>query len=316
MSRISATSRLRRLLALIPWVVAQPGGAPVEQVCQRFGLTRAELTKELDMLWMVGVYPFTPHELIDWEIDADDRLHIYLADWFKRPLRLTPDQALALVATGRSLESVPGADPGGALARGVAKVAEVLGVDPSAVDIDLGDAEQTTMDLLREGIADQRRVELRYYSYGRDEHQRRVVDPWRLFARGGEWYLEAYCHRSAARRTFRVDRIDGARLLPEPIEQPPPGELAPSFHPDPDAPRVTIELAPAARWVIDEYPTEGVTELEGGRVRVTLAVTARAWFERLVLRLGPDATVVSAPADLATAGADAAARVLARYVTT
>jgi hypothetical protein len=43
---------------------------------------------------------------------------------------------------------------------------------------------------------------------------------------------------------------------------------------------------------------------------VTLVVAETAWLERLLLRLGPDAVVVSGAADLA---ATAAARVLARY---
>jgi hypothetical protein len=46
---------------------------------------------------------------------------------------------------------------------------------------------------------------------------------------------------------------------------------------------------------------------------VTLAVSARPWLERLLLRLGPDATVADADAELARCGPDAAARVLARY---
>lgn len=313
MTRLSATSRLRRLLALIPWVIAQRDGAPVEEVCRRFGLSRDALERELNLLWMVGVYPYTPHELIDWEIDADDRLHIYLADWFKRPLRLTPDQALALVVTGRSLASVPGADPDGALARGIAKVASVLHIDPATVEVDLGEAEDTTLELLRTAVSERRKVELRYYSYGRDVHTRRVVDPWRLFARSGQWYLEGYCEQSGARRTFRVDRIDAAGLLDEPIGQPPPEDPVPSFAPDPTAPRVVLELRPGARWVIDEYPVEEYVELGGGAVRVRLAVTARAWFERLLLRLGPDARVVEVPDDLADAGAKAAQRILARY---
>jgi hypothetical protein len=43
---------------------------------------------------------------------------------------------------------------------------------------------------------------------------------------------------------------------------------------------------------------------------VTLAVSEQAWLERLLLRLGPDASVVDGTADVAPA---AARRVLARY---
>jgi proteasome accessory factor C len=73
---------------------------------------------------------------------------------------------------------------------------------------------------------------------------------------------------------------------------------------------VVLELAPRARWVLEQYPSERVEEREGGRCRVTLAVSEQAWLERLLLRLGPDAVVVDGPAHVA---GEAAARILARY---
>jgi proteasome accessory factor C len=313
MSRVSAASRLRRLLAMLPWVLSQPGGASVDEVCRRFGLTRTQLMAELNLLWMVGVYPWTAAELIEWQIDDDDRLSFMLADWFARPLRLTPDQALALIVTARGLEAVPGTDPGGALARGVAKIAAVLGVDPEAVEIDFGDAEEATMELLREASTDRRQVEIRYYTYGRDRHTRRVIDPWRVFSDGGEWYVEGYCHDNDARRLFRVDRIESAVLLEASFEPPPDAQVEASFTPRPDAPRVVLDLAPSVHWVAQEYPIDRAESLGNGHLRVTMAITARPWFERLLLRLGRDAVVVEAPQDLVAAGCDAAGRVLARY---
>ena len=68
-----------------------------------------------------------------------------------------------------------------------------------------------------------------------------------------------------------------------------------------------------AGWVTEQYPIESQEDLGDGRRRVTLAVTGRAWLERLLLRLGPDARVHAADAGLGEAGADAARRVLTRY---
>ena len=62
---------------------------------------------------------------------------------------------------------------------------------------------------------------------------------------------------------------------------------------------MTLELAPAAAWVAEAYPTEAVTERADGSLEIVLAVSERAWLERLLLRLGPDAGVV-APADVRT----------------
>jgi predicted DNA-binding transcriptional regulator YafY len=58
---------------------------------------------------------------------------------------------------------------------------------------------------------------------------------------------------------------------------------------------------------------EGVQERPDGSQRVRLAVAAEAWFERLLVGLGPQATVVDAPAPLRDAGRRASARILDRY---
>ena len=71
-----------------------------------------------------------------------------------------------------------------------------------------------------------------------------------------------------------------------------------------------LELEPPARWVVEQYPHEGVEEGDEGRVRVRLRVGERAWLERLLLRLGPQVRVVEGDPGVA---AEAAARLLARY---
>jgi hypothetical protein len=65
--------------------------------------------------------------------------------------------------------------------------------------------------------------------------------------------------------------------------------------------------------VAEAYPVEAVTAVKKGRMRVTLAVSAVPWLERLLLSLGPDTKVVEGDPDLAEAGARAARRILARY---
>lgn len=184
MARRSADARLRRLLALVPWVVAGDGPT-LDEVCARFGLSQDELVAELDLLFLCGVHPFTPDSLID-VLVADGRVWIRYADYLERPLRLTPEEGLALVAAGTALLAVPGSDAEGPLARGLAKLAGVLGVDPGeALDVDLGSAPEAVLEALRTAISARRQVEIDYYAYGRDERTRRVVDPHAVFAAEG-----------------------------------------------------------------------------------------------------------------------------------
>src|SRR5881275_2324177 len=111
---------------MVPWIAAHDGPT-IAEVCQRFGLKEAELAADLELLWVCGLYPYTPDMLIDVDLDGD-RVWIRYAEYFSRPLRLTPAEGLALVAAGRSLLAGTGADPSGPLARGLDKLGRVLGI--------------------------------------------------------------------------------------------------------------------------------------------------------------------------------------------
>ena len=308
-ARPAAADRLRRLLALVPWVVANDGPT-IAEVCARFDVSEEDLLEELDTVFLCGVHPFTPDVLMEVDI-VDGRVWIQLADYFQRPLRLSPEEGVALVASGAALQAVPGADPSGPLARALEKVAAVLGIDaPGALEVVLGTVPEDVLAVLREGMAAAHQVEIDYYAYGRDERTVRAVEPWDVFTAAGEWYLTAWCHRAGGERRFRVDRIGAARLLDVPFTPPEDVPARDVFAAGPDDPRVVLDLAPRARWVLEQYPLERVEEAEGGHCRVTLAVSEQAWLERLLLRLGPDAAVVDGEGDVVAA---AAARILARY---
>jgi hypothetical protein len=67
---------------------------------------------------------------------------------------------------------------------------------------------------LQEGLA----LEMAYYTAGRDETTRRIVEPYRIERRctsyGEELYLVGFCRRAQAERVFRVDRIRELALVP------------------------------------------------------------------------------------------------------
>jgi len=313
--RRTATDRVLRMLSIVPWIAAHDGPR-VDDVCARFGLTRSQLLDDLNVVQLVGLPPYTPDTLIEVVFEGD-LVWVRFAEVFARPLRLTPDQALALVAAGAALVDAAGDDAARSpLATGLAKLADVLGIAPSeAIAIRLGGSRPEVLDILRQAVRERRRVHLEYYAYHRDQTTTRDVDPHRLFAAGGTWYVVGHCHRAGGIRTFRVDRIYRLELLDTTFERPPEADAETgALDLDPDAPRVVLDLAPSARWVVETYPVDETVERTDGSLRARLAVASRVWLERLLLRLGPDATVVDATdPELATVRETAARRVLARY---
>ena len=314
MVRPTATDRLGRILAMVPWIASQDGPR-IDDVCERFGIDREELLADLNVVFVVGLYPYTPDNLIEVDFD-DDRVWISYTNFFERPLRLSKEEALALLAAGIASAAQPGHDPEGPLARGLAKVAGVLGIDlDEDLAVVLGADEVETLAAIDAAIEAGEVLHLGYFSHARNERTERDVEPRRRFAAEGAWYLDAFCRSTGEQRVFRVDRITSLEATGARFDPAPAADDAPviAFAPSADTPRVTLEVPPTGAWVADQYPVDDVVELEGGRRRVTLAVTARPWLERLLLRLGPEAEVLDAPEELADAGPAAARRLLARY---
>lgn len=315
MSREPADARLARLLAIVPWVAAHEGPL-VSEVCQRFGVTEKELVADLNLLFMCGVYPFTPDVLI--EVDfSDGRVWIRMADYFRRPLRLNPQEGLALAAVARAFLDIPGATPNGGsegpLATALTKLETVLGVSADeALEVELGEVAPDTLDMVRRAAETGHKIRIEYYSFGRDGHSQRVVRPWRVFNSSSHWYLSGWCDMVEDERLFRVDRITTVEVLDDTFERPPGAATVPPaiFHPDPHDPLWVLDLAPGAHWIAEQYPHESVEARPGGILRVALRAQERAWMERLLLRAAPDVTVVQGDPGV---GRRAAERILGRY---
>jgi proteasome accessory factor C len=312
-----AADRLPRLLALVPYLLANPG-VSTREVCAVFGVTERQLRADLDLLFLCGLPGHSPGDLIDVNYHGD-RITLSNADELARPLRLTADEALALVVALRTLADVPGVAERDALDRVLAKLENAVAAPgPVAADrvVVSVEAEADVLALVRRGLDEGRRLHLRYLVAARDETTERDVDPMRLLLVEGRSYLEAWCRRAEGVRLFRLDRMVGVEVLDVAAEPPPeaqPRDLADGlFQPAPTDAAITLELAPAARWVADYYPCEEVTEAADGMLTVRLRTTEPSWVVRLCLRLGPAGRVVE-PVELATAVREAARRALAAY---
>lgn len=289
--------RLPRLLALVPYLLARPG-VEVVTAAADFGVTEAQLRRDLELLWVCGLPGHGPGDLIDLSFEGETVTVTYDAG-MSRPLRLNSDEALALVVALRTLAEVPGLQGRDAVARALAKIESAAGRTAAAADavaVRL-ETEESVLTVVQQSLDEKRAVHLVYYGAIRDQTTERVVDPMRLLLVEGRSYLEGWCRQAEGVRVFRLDRIEEVRLLDEPAAAPPhatPRDLSAGlYQPAPEHPLVTLRLTPAARWVADYYPCEQVRDHPGGVVEVDLHVADTRWLRQLLLRLGTSARVVS-----------------------
>jgi proteasome accessory factor C len=287
--------RLRRLLALVPYVVRHPGTS-LEELARVFGVNQGDLTTDLNLLFVTGLPPYGPGDLVDVQIEGG-KVWIAMADHFSRPVRLTRGEALALYLGAAALLGSEGPEAE-ALKGALKKLRDVLGVaglEDLHLEVEKAAGRRGPLEGVREAAERQERIEIDYYSASRDEATTRRIDPEQVFSAIGNWYVVAWDERSDQERMFRVDRIRDVRLTGETFQ--PRGLLGqgrPLYDRSAEDVRVRLLLRPGARWVAEYYEVERVTE-RGDLLEVVLPAKDLAWVAKLVLRLGGEAEVLDPP---------------------
>lgn len=309
--------RLRRILALLPYVIRNPG-VSVADLAELFSVPKQDLIDDLKLVFLCGLPGYGPGDLIDVSIEGD-RVFVSMADYFSAPLRLTPAEALSLYAAAEALAGLPGMEGADALRRAAAKLGTALGASDdrsdAATTLKLEVDQSPHLGALEEALARSVRIELEYLSASRGELSRRLVDPWGLFAALGHWYLIARDHASSEERMFRTDRIK--RVRPSDV----PAEIPDDF--DPERYRgaflgrgdieLYIEISPeATAWFEDYYPIRSKKQLRDGWTGVTLSAGGTRWAAVQVLKLGAHARAVRPQTVVEEAG-KLAGRLAARY---
>ncbi|MGH3741547.1 MAG: helix-turn-helix transcriptional regulator [Micromonosporaceae bacterium] len=294
---------------LVPYLLSRPGIRIVD-AADDLGVSARQLREDLELLWVCGLPGYGPGDLIDMSFDGDSVTITYDAG-IDRPLRLTPEEALALIVALRLLAETPGLPNREAVERALAKIESAAGDAADTAGRVSVRLPATTGRLAQVQAAVERGRALRitYYTAGRDETTERVVDPMRVLFASGQAYLEAWCRKAEGVRLFRLDRVDATVELDEPAAPPPwarPTDVRDGvFQATPELRLITLRVDRQARWITEYYPCERVEREPGGRWLVHLRASDMNWAKRLVLGLGAMVEVV-APSELAEiAGAEA-----------
>ncbi len=285
-------SRLSRILALIPYVLGKDG-VEVGEILERFGYDEAQLTKDLNTVFVCGLPGYGPGDLMEAYIDGDEVI-IDAADYFARAPRLTSTEALGLLAAGMAI--VGSGQASSELESAVKKLTGVILPDAeSAISIDVS-GESETLRRLKQAAAGSTVVRITYRSLSRETETTREVEPWAVFATLGNWYVQGHCRLVDAERVFRVDRIRDLEVLGDHFERP-DGIPEPGvrYSPSDDDVVATILLKPEAAWVLDYYPVEVLERTETG-TEILFSSPDVEIPARLLLRLGQSAKLLKGDA--------------------
>ena len=292
---------------MLPWLMER-GEVSVSEVAERFDLTEDEVVGDLELAAMCGLPPFVD-ELIDVFID-EGMIFVGVPRLFTRPLRLNSVEAFELLAAGRAAMELPGADPDGALARGLAKLAAALGEDDtrrssgrarrapsSPIDLATAATEHRAAPDRVHRRRPRRDDRARDRPASGVRRPRRVVRQRRRRALGGG----AHVPRSTASTS-----VEPTGAIVEPSSEPRPGARRLVRR------RVRADVPSCgcrrrrSGWSSASRSTPSRAPDADGWSTVTLPVASEQWLVRTLLRLGPEADARSSRPSGATSVSQAA----------
>ncbi|GDX32247.1 protein pafC [Actinomycetes bacterium] len=299
--------RLSRLLALVPWLLVNDG-VTVTEAANHFDVSPDQLEKDLWLLVVCGLPGYGPDQLVDIDFWDDGRIHVLDPQTLRRPLRISPAEAMSLLVALRLLAQVPGSHDRAALISATNRLQHAVGEVDSSVLLKGVDVDAVLSNVTR-GLQEHRILHLRYGGAAGDSVTQRDVEPLRLEATDGRTYLEGFCRSAGAVRTFRIDRIIGVEVgdVIAATEAQIPKTSAPEM-----AFTAKLILQPQVRWALDVHPMRMVTEHPDGSVTASIAAHDRAWLVRVIMSLRGYAELIE-PAELRNVLSEQSAAALMAY---
>lgn len=303
------TSRIQRLLYLVPYVAKQVDGVPVDELAAMLGVDRDLLLRDLDILCQVGPPDGDPGEYLLVSVE-EGTVYVDLPQRLTRPLRLTPAEGCGLLLGLRALRESGIAPFDDALESAEEKLLRALGRDADAAetlatDTVVAEPDKAVAEHLRALVTaarERRGVEIRYAAASRKKAESRAIDPYGIVHHAGEWYLVGHCHKRGDTRTFRIDRIATLELRDATFEIPEGFDLEAYrrehlYVPSADAVAVTVSLDPLATARVGaNWPIGTVREYDDGSSEITIDCEGFEWVTGWVLGMGKHAVITSPPA--------------------
>ncbi|MEZ4272219.1 MAG: WYL domain-containing protein [Myxococcota bacterium] len=300
---MSIGDRLARLLFIVPYVMHRDG-VLVSELAEKLAVRPAQIEADIALLSMVGQPPLTPDHLIDLYIE-DDLVCVELDQSLSRPLRLTHDEARALVLAVKLVGNLGGV--GQRLEGLVGRILEHLNPVDSEIVRSMGQrigvwndeaSPEDEVQRLRYAIENYGVVMVDYYSASRDRQKTYRLQPLALLSHTGMEYLVARDVDAALQeKLFRLDRLAAVASTDEHFDPPEQLNLEKfrrhSLYTGSDDHQATVIFAPhLTQHVHERFADRQRQNLHDGSTQVELSTSSPAWLARWVLPFGNDAEVV------------------------
>jgi proteasome accessory factor C len=267
------------------------------------GLARAEIEPDLALINLVnfggGTYALDARAEQGGVRFGRDMM----ADLFSRPARLSPLMTRALLLALDLLGETIKMDRTESLASVREKVRLLAGSIPEGAGVVVDDVVHPSPELfetLSQAIREHEVVEIEYFTPTRGRLSTRRVEPYLLFRSRDGWYLEAFCLRAAAQRTFRLEFIRQAIATNEIFSPRPEVDLSSRLS------GAAFSSTGSVRWASVHFSSRwrpyledrGMTieSLEDGDLRAHLPYLDERWIVREVVRFLGDAVLETPPA--------------------
>ncbi|MFN2384023.1 MAG: helix-turn-helix transcriptional regulator [Gemmatimonadota bacterium] len=303
--REPAERQLERVLLLVP-LAAREGGASLTELAAALDVAEEQVLRDIEEVTGRAYY-----QTGDWDADftislLPERVEVWSAGEFRRPVALSPRESFALTLGLRLLADGADAERGEALRALAHRLDGELAALPAGAlsacfELDVGDATgDGLLALLRAAASERVRVRLSYLKSGAAEPEARTLCPYTLAFASGHWYALGWCDESGGIRAFRLDRMLQAALDDGTYEVPADFDSDAWVDGDVlfrggDEVEAVVRYAPRiTRWIM-EWAVEGEPQPDGA-VLVRHRVADPRWLARHVLAHGRDAEVVEPPA--------------------
>ena len=269
--------RVARLLGIVAYL-EDNGPTGFDELARHFGVSREQISHDIEQLWLVGRPGGFANDLIDFDYDSfAEGIAAITNTQGATQVRLAPREGVALVA---ALSAIVGAGMAPRAAQSaLAKVTQALGEEAVTI-VAPPQSGASLLPTLTHAIQEGLVTSLDYVDAS-DRRTQRDVEPHRIVTIDGSPYLECWCRRASDYRTLRIDRIVAATVTDEPVVTAASGSEGFTLAREYDA---TVRLRRAGRWALEDIPGVAIED-DGELVTASMGVTNERWLAGRLLTI-------------------------------